>query len=261
MESNSSSNRLRVSGKISADSTLLITDIFDLFPSSFYKLIPLLETRYRVITYSDNGFDLFNRTKQLRHPTIQGYANDLIELLREKNLTNVTYIAHSVNAFVAFHAVIKKPDLFDRIVLLSALPYLKQDAKTQYRCGFEIDADSGVLFDNMLQPLTINDDSAEQLQSLLGYSFSKMNIDKARLIFNLLMSTDCRNYLDKISIPVLIMQGIGDKMVTSEAAFFMHRRIPDSCIIKIRAKGHLPQSNAPEEVFHAMEIFLYPAVY
>ena len=260
MESIFYSNGLRMSGKLSADCTLLITDIFDLFPSSFSKLIPLLETRYRVITYSDNGFDVFNRSKQLRHQTVQGYANDLISSLREQNISNVTYIAHSINALTAFHAAIKEPDLFDKIVLLSAVPYLKQDAITHYGYGFNINIDGSLLFDQILQLHELNDSSIGQLYSLLGRSFSKMNADKAKLIFNLLMATDCRSHLDKITVPVMILQGISDKIATSEAAYFMHRRIPDSFIVKIRAKGHLPQYNAPEEIFQAMQIFLYPAM-
>lgn len=260
MESNSYSTGLRVSGNISADCTLLITDIFDLFPSSFSKLIPLLEKKYRVITYSDNGFDIFNRTRQLRHQTMHSYANDLIKSLHEKKVRNVTYIAHSVNAFLAFHAAINEPGLFDKIVLLSAVPYLKQDAAMQYQCGFDMNTDKSLLFDYVLQSDTTDENSNTQLHSLLGRSFTNMNLDKARLIFNFLLATDCRNHLDKITVPVMILQSISDKIATSEAAFFMHRRIPDSYIIKIKAKGHLPQYNAPDEVFRAMEIFMYPAV-
>ena len=187
------------------------------------------------------------------------YACDLVKSLREKNIPQVTYLAHSVNAFIAFHAAIKEPALFDKIVLLSALPYLRQDMNAQYQCGFDADTDTNFFFDKIFKSQPLDDTSPEQLQTLLARSFSKMNEDKARLILNLLMTTDCRSHLDNITIPVMILQGLHDKIANSEAAFFMHRRIPDSFIVKIKAKGHLPQYSAPEELVRVMEIFLYPA--
>ena len=260
MESNFCNTGLSISGNMSADATLLITDLFDLFPSSFSKLIPLLETRYRIVSYSDTGFDRFNRTKNLRHETMHGYANELIALLREDGIQNVTCIAHSVNAMLAFYAAVKDPQLFDKIVLLSAVPYLNSDLVSQFYQTFSATADDNLLFDQIVETQTGIDVYPEQLPALLSTSFSRMNPDKAKLIFHLLMTTDARFCLDKLTVPVMILQGLTDKIATAETAFFMHRRVPDSCIIKIRSKGHLPQLSAPEEVFQAMEIFMYPVV-
>jgi sigma-B regulation protein RsbQ len=259
MESNPVSFDMKISGNLSSDSTLLFSDLFNLFPHSFQNIISHFESSYRIVTYTDSGFDTNMSDNQLRHSNLSLYANDLVAKLEENKISSIIYVAHSVNALLAFTAGTQAPHLFDNIILTNAVPYLKQDTRTQYSCGFQ-ESNLDGLFTSLIHKknddnYTSHQNTAVQLTDVLTDAFAKMNYENAQAIFNLLLTTDCRKYLSNFQIPTLILQASADKISTPEAGFYMYRTIPNSQLIKIRAKGHLPQATAPEEIIQAINIF------
>ena len=127
---------IQVSGNVSAKNALLFSDIFNLFPACFEAITPYFENDYQIVLYTDSGFLGENTNGQLRHSTMSGYADDLIEYLQGNGIKNITYVAHSVNALLAFIAASKAPHLFNKIVLISAVPCLLQEAGSEYQWGF-----------------------------------------------------------------------------------------------------------------------------
>lgn len=253
---------IRVSGKTSSGSTVLFSDIFDLFPGTFRQLATHFEDNNQVIIYSDLGFKKVVGRRQLRYETLNGYADDLIRFLESRHISNITYIAHSVNAMMAFIAAIKAPHLFSRLVLTSAFAFLQPDAEAQYLCGLQAyDADS--LFNCLMkkeyttsQPSHLPNHYIAQLTDILRDAFAGMNEEEARSIFRLLLATDCRSFLGNLSVPAIILQVASDRIATSEAGYFLYRTIPNSQLVRIKAKGQLPQVDAPLEIVQAMKFFI-----
>lgn len=259
MESCLFASGIQVSGKLFSRSTVLISDIFNLFAGTFRQLTQLFETDNCIITYSDTGFKEDKGEKKLRHTTLGGYADELIAYLEKRQARNVTYIAHSVNALLAIIAATKAPHLFSRLVITSGFSSLQNEGERRYLCGQQA-GDTESLFhclmkqkDGAMQQATTG---TIQLTDILRSIFATLNYSEAKSLLQLLLATDCRDLLGSLSLPVIILQVAADRIATNEAGYFMYRTIPDSQLIRIRAKGQLPQVDAPEEIVQAMKFFI-----
>ncbi len=251
---------ITVSGNVHAENTLLFSDIFNLFPACFEAISPYFENDYQIVLYTDSGFSGENKGGKLRHPTMSGYADDLIDYLELNGIKNITYVAHSVNALLAFIAASKAPHLFTKIVLISAIPCLLQGGESECQCGFpSLNADE--LFNNIKQKqIDEHNTTAVQFTDVLASAFVHKTEEEAKAIFHLLFSTDCRSFLSDLPIPTVILQVTADKMATTEAGYFMYRSIPSSQLVRIKAKGQMPYRNEPEEIVKAMKFFIQPAL-
>lgn len=253
-------SNITVSGNVQAENTLLFSNIFNLFPACFEAISPYFENDYRLVLYNDSGFSATNKGGKLRHSTMSGYADDLIDCLEWNGIKNITYVAHSVNALLAFIAASKAPHLFTKIVLISAVPCLLQEAETECQCGFpSLNADE--LFENIKQKQTDeHSNTTIQFTDVLATAFAQKTEEEAKAIFHLLFSTDCRSLLNDFPVPTVILQGTADKMATNEVGYFMYRSIPNSQLVRIKAKGQKPYIHEPEEIIKAMKFFTQPAL-
>ncbi len=246
-----------VSGNASADSTILFSDIFNLFPTSFQYISSRFKNDYQVAVYSDSGFYEAGKTRKLRHQSMIGYADDMIDFLETNNIKNIIYVAHSVNALLAFIVATKAPHLFSKIVLTSAVPCLIADAEMQCPCGFHSTSLHELFTCIMQKQVNEHNNSVVQFTDILATAFAQKTYEEAQAIFHLLFTTDCRNYLSDFLIPTVILQVSADKMSTNEAGYFMYRCIPDSQLVRIKAKGQLPYLDSPEEIIKAMKFFIH----
>ncbi len=264
MESVLMHSDIKISGNLYSDSNLLFTDIFNLFPDSFQHVVAHFEKDYRILSYADSGFTGKNEKRKLRHQSLSGYADDLINYLQVNHINNIIYLAHSVNGLLAFIAASRAPHLFDKIILTCAAPSLVYNPQMQYFCGFQphtLDELFAALTHKPEQNnLKLSYQNTVQLTDILATAFSNMEINEAQSVFNLLCTTDCCAYLTDFSVPAMILQVSGDKISTNEAGYFMYRTIPDSQLVRIRAKGHLPQLEAPEEIIQAINFFINTTV-
>lgn len=246
---------IQVSGNVSAKNTLLFSDIFNLFPACFETITPYFENDYQIILYTDSGFWGENKTGRLRHSTMSGYADDLINYLEYNGIKNITYVAHSVNALLAFIAASKAPHLFTKIVLISAVPCLLQGAEVECQCGFP-SLNTDELFHIIKQKqIDHNNTAAIQFTDVLTSAFAHKTEEEAKAIFQLLFNTDCRSFLNDFPVPTVIIQVTSDKMSTNEVGYFMYRSIPNSQLVRIKAKGQKPYIHEPEEIIKAMKFF------
>jgi sigma-B regulation protein RsbQ len=244
---------------MSSTNTLLFSDVFNFFPNTFQSIISHFEERYRVILYTDSGFNAVYENREIRHNSLNGYADDMIKWLEANNFRNIIYIAHSVNGLLAMIAAVKAPHLFSKIILTSTAPSLLYDPEKHYTCGFEA-GKLNELFNQLIQKhddrLHYHVKSTVQLTDILSRAFSDMSIKDAHSVFNIIFSTDCRTYLSEFSIPTMILQVSSDRFSTHEAGYFMYRNIPDSCLVRIKAKGQLPHVESPEELTLAINFFM-----
>ncbi|GJN36988.1 hypothetical protein PR202_gb25898 [Eleusine coracana subsp. coracana] len=94
--------------------------------SVWKHLVPHLVADYRVVLFDTMGAgptnpDYFDLT---RYATLEGYALDLLAILQELGVESCIYVGHSVSAVIGVLASISRPDLFSKLVLLSASPRL-----------------------------------------------------------------------------------------------------------------------------------------
>ena len=99
-------------------------------------VVPAFEATHRIVLLDHvgaGGSDL-RAHDPVRHGSLQGYADDLVEVLIALGLRSVVLVGHSVSAVIGVLAANARPDLVARLVLVCPNPrYLDDDG---YRGGF-----------------------------------------------------------------------------------------------------------------------------
>lgn len=87
-------------------------------------LVPHLVDDYRVILYDNMGAGTTNPDyfDFERYATLEGYAYDLLAILEEFAVTDCVFVGHSLSSMTGVIASIFRPDLFRKLILISASP-------------------------------------------------------------------------------------------------------------------------------------------
>lgn len=92
--------------------------------SVWKHLVPHLVDQYKVVLYDNMGAGTTNPDyfDFERYSTLEGYAYDLLAILEEFKIESCIFVGHSVSAVVGAIASIIRPDLFSKLVMISASP-------------------------------------------------------------------------------------------------------------------------------------------
>ncbi|KAI5441813.1 hypothetical protein KIW84_011031, partial [Lathyrus oleraceus] len=85
------------------------------FSEKSYKIL-LFDWAFSACVKDENLYD------PLKYSSLEAFADDLISLLDEMKLKDVTFVGHSMSGMIGCLASIKRPQLFKRLVLLGASP-------------------------------------------------------------------------------------------------------------------------------------------
>ena len=78
-----------------------------------------------------------------KYDSLQGYADDVLEICRELDLERVIFVGHSVSAMIGVLAAIQEPERFDELVLIGPSPRYIDDG--DYIGGFSREDIEGLL--------------------------------------------------------------------------------------------------------------------
>lgn len=235
---------------------------------SMWRLVaPAFEEGYRVVLFDHvgaGGSDLAAYDPD-RHASLGGYADDVVELLEELALGPVVFVGHSVSATVGLLAAARRPELFDRLVLVGPSPrYIDDDG---YRGGFsaeEIDElletmDSNYLgWSTFIAPVIMGNPDRPQLGEELTNSFCRTDPAIAKRFARTTFLSDNRADLAAVRTPSLVVQCREDVIAPVEVGTYVHQNLADSEFTLIDAVGHCPNLSAPEELITAMRKYLSP---
>lgn len=200
---------------------------------------------------------------RVKYGSLQGYADDILEICAELDLRNVVFVGHSVSAVIGLLAAIKEPQRFDRLVLVGPSPrYINDDG---YVGGFtreEIDGllefqDSNYLgWSSTLAPVIMGNPDRPELAEELTNSFCRTDPEIAKQFAAVTFLSDNRDDLPKVTIPALVIQCREDAIAPMEVGEYVHRNLADSELAVLNATGHCPHLSAPEETIAAIKAFL-----
>lgn len=109
----------------SGTETIVLCHGFGTDQSIWDKVIPLLAENYSLVLF-DWPFSGAVKDKSLhdhsKYTSFEPYADDLITLMNEMDLKDITFVGHSMSAMIGCIASTKKPELFKRLILLCASP-------------------------------------------------------------------------------------------------------------------------------------------
>lgn len=192
-----------------------------------------------------------------RYGSLQGYAQDLIEVCDALGLSNnVTFVGHSVSCSIGILASLQRPELFSEMILVGPSPCFLNDPP-DYRGGFERE-DLEALLELMDQnyigwahyfaPLVAGSDSDQPLTSQLSGSFCSTDPVIARLFAQATFFSDIREDLSRCTIPCLILQHHKDALVPLLVGEYLKAHLKNSLLEIMDVTGHCAHMSHPHLV-------------
>lgn len=226
---------------------------------------PAFEEKYRVILFDHAGSGRADKStyNPLRHSSLQGYADDVLAIAEELNLENAVFVGHSVSAMIGVLAAAKEPKRFDHLVMVGPSPRYINDA--DYIGGFERADIEGLLeslesnylgWSSTMAPVIMGNTDRPELGEELTNSFCQMDPAIAKSFARATFLSDNRADLRRVKARTLVLQCSSDVIAPIAVGEYVHKNIPNSELVIMRATGHCPNLSAPHETIDAMTSFL-----
>ena len=227
---------------------------------------PAFEDDYRIILfdYVGSGKSDHAAYSAERYSSLDGYAEDVLEICSALSLTNVIFVGHSVSGVIGMLASIREPERFAQLILVGPSPRYINDTP-DYVGGFERADIEGLLdmmeknyigWANFLAPVVMKNAERPELARELGESFCSTDPQIARRFAEATFFSDNRDDLSKVTRPSLIMQCSEDAIAPLEVGNYLHAQLPASTLRVMKATGHCPQMSHPEETIQIIKEYL-----
>ena len=228
-------------------------------------VVPTFEADYRVVLFDHIGAGASDLSAYdpRRHGSLDGYAEDVLDICRDADLSDVVFVGHSVSATIGALAVAREPERFRALVMVGPSPRYVNDG--DYVGGFTREDIDGLLeslennylgWSSAMAPAIMGNPERPELGEELTNSFCRTDPDIARQFARVTYLSDNRKDLASVRVPTLILQCADDVIAPDVVGEFVHRSIPGSQIVRLRATGHCPNLSAPDETAAAIAAFV-----
>ncbi len=229
-------------------------------------IAPAFEDDYRLVLfdYVGAGRSDLSAYDPERYSTLDGYAQDVVDICEALDLRDVLFVGHSVSSVIGILASIRVPERFDRLILVGPSPcYINE--RPDYLGGFERDDIEGLLhmmdknylgWASYLAPVVMRHPERPELSAELEQSFCSTDPVIARRFAEATFLSDNRRDLPKVPVPSLVLQCSEDLIAPVEVGQYVHRNLPRSTFRQLRATGHCPHMSHPEETVEAIRQYL-----
>lgn len=226
---------------------------------------PAFEGQFRTVLFDHvgaGGSDLRAYDKN-KYSSLAGYADDVVEIGRELDLTDAVFVGHSVSSMIGVLAAERAPGMFGKLVLVGPSPRYIDDEG--YRGGFTSEQIEELLqfldsnhmgWSTQMAPVIMGNPDRPELGQELTNSFCRTDPEIAKAFARVTFTSDNRSDLTRLAVPALVLQCSDDIIAGKEVGDFVNRTIPDCRMIVLNATGHCPNLSAPEEVISAMRTFV-----
>lgn len=259
-------NHVRVSGR--GTQPMLFAHGFGCDQNMWRFVAPAFEDDYRVVLfdYVGSGKSDLSAYDPQRYATLDGYAQDVLDVVHALDLHEVIVVGHSVSSMVAVLAANREPERFERLVLIGPSPRYVNDPP--YVGGFERGDIDGLLemmehnymgWASFLAPAIIKNPDRPELGAELTESFCSTDPVISRRFAEATFLSDNRDDLPRVRVPALILQCSDDMVAPTAVGEYVHRQTPGSTFRQMKATGHCPHMSHPEETIEAIRAYLQPA--
>jgi sigma-B regulation protein RsbQ len=227
--------------------------------------VPAFEDNYQIVLFDHVGAGKSDLSAYSisKYKDLNGYAEDILDIVNVLGLKNIVFVGHSVSAMIGIIAAIKEPDLFSSLILVCPSPsYINEG---EYVGGFtqpQIEELLESLDNNHLgwsmtmAPVIMGNPDRKELGEELANSFCRTDPNIARHFARTTFLSDKRDILSSCTTPSLILQCSSDVIAPPEVGDYMARQLPESTLTVMQATGHCPNLSAPEETIAAIKAYL-----
>jgi len=256
-------NNVMISGE--GTRSILFSHGFGCDQHMWTEVARTFERDFRVILFDHVGAGRSDLTayNSAKYATLQGYADDVVEIGRELGLADAIFVGHSVSAMIGALASVKAPGMFSELVMVGPSPcYIDSD---DYTGGFSRDqvlelldflADNHLGWSAAMAPAIMGNADRPELSTTLENSFCATDPEIAREFAKVTFLSDNRADLSSIVAQTLILQCRDDIIAPQCVGEYVHEHIPNSQFRLLNATGHCPNLSAPDEVAAAIREFV-----
>ncbi len=256
-------NNVRITG-VEGGPTIMLAHGFGCDQRLWRLVEARLASSFRLILFDHVGCGASDPSawNPKRYESLQGYADDILGIVKELDERDVTFVGHSVAAMMGVLAVSADPSRFARLVLLTPSPRYIDDSG--YRGGFsrtDIDElleslDSNYLgWSRSMAPVIMGTPDRPELSEELTDSFCRTDPACARVFARTTFLSDNRADLARVSVPTLVIECAHDTLAPREVGAYVQQRIEGSELVTLDAVGHCPQLSAPDITAQAIAAF------
>ena len=231
-------------------------------------IVPAFEDHYRIVLFDHVGAGRSDKSAydKRKYGSLEGYATDVLDICRELDLVDVVFVGHSVSAMIGALAAAREPERFAHLIMIGPSPRYIDDAG--YVGGFsrpDIDGlldslDSNYLgWSSAMAPVIVGNPDKPEFGAELTNSFCQTDPDIAAHFARVTFLSDNRADLPKVPTPSLVLQCSDDVIAPNAVGEYVHRELPESRLVVMKATGHCPHLTAPDETIAAMKDYLHRA--
>jgi sigma-B regulation protein RsbQ len=223
------------------------------------------ESEFRVILFDHVGAgrsDLSAYDPE-KYASLEGYADDVVEIGRALELRDAVFVGHSVSAMIGALASLKAPDMFSDLIMVGPSPryiddehYVGGFSREQVEELLEFLADNHLGWSAAMAPAIMGNPDRPELGGALATSFCATDPKIARDFARVTFLSDNRLDLPRISARTLVLQCREDIIAPQSVGEYVHAQIPNSAFQLLDATGHCPNLSAPEQVTAAIRAFV-----
>ncbi|UZK67828.1 alpha/beta fold hydrolase [Sphingomonas sp. M1-B02] len=227
---------------------------------------PAFEADFQTILFDHigaGGSDL-DAYDPVKYASLDGYADDVVGLCRELGVKSGVYVGHSVSAMIGVLASKKAPELFEKLVLIGPSPCYIDDGEG-YVGGFSEAQINELLefldsnhmgWSQAMAPVIMANGDRPELGEELTNSFCRTDPEIAKAFARATFLSDNRDDLADVPARALVLQCSDDVIAPQYVGEFVHRNLPGSEFVLLKATGHCPNLSAPEETIAAIRAFV-----
>ena len=198
-----------------------------------------------------------------KYRSLEGYAQDILDIIYELKLENIVFIGHSISSMIGMIAAIKEPQHFSKIIMIGTSPRYINDEN--YYGGFEKE-DIEELLDTMemnfagwasyMAPLATNEPTSSTITQAVEATLLSFHPRVALEFAQATFYCDYRKQLKELQIPTLIFQCSNDSIVPIEVGHYLNENIKNSELVVINVRGHYPHMIQPKQTAEIMKRYL-----
>ena len=228
-------------------------------------IVPAFQDDYRVVLFDHVGAgksELSHYSRE-KYGTLQGYADDVLDIIDAVSAAPAIFVGHSVSAMIGALAAIERPEAFERLVMVGPSPCYVNDG--DYVGGFTRTDIEGLLqtldenhlgWSKAMAPAIMKNSERPELTNELAESFCRTDPEIAKHFARVTFLSDNRADLARMTVPALVLQCSDDSIAPETVGKFVHENLPDSELVKLKATGHCPHMSGPAETVQSIIDYL-----
>ncbi|MFB7251556.1 alpha/beta fold hydrolase [Microbacterium sp. NPDC056234] len=223
--------------------------------TTWRKIAERFAERFRVVLfdYVGSGASDIAAYDARRYDSLDGYAEDLIEVIDAVGARDVIFVGHSISGMIGALASIRRPELFAWLIMVCPSPRYVDDG--DYIGGFQredvlgllasIEANQPAWAASLAPAVTARDDLPDVIDRVKGlFAATPQHVAThfARVVF----FSDVRHRLGEIRTPSLVLQSTGDIICPPHIGAYLVERMPSAKLVRLDTAGHFVHLTEPE---------------